>query len=392
MRMRCTCMTKFVTRPFTHTHTPLALYLSLGYALLIVYASLYPLTTWRSSGASALDFLFAGWPRYTTAFDLLTNLAAYVPLGFFLAAALRQWLTAAYAWWLAVLAAVALSFLMELAQNYLPSRVASNLDLAGNALGALLGALPGAFRGRRLIDNLRHTHWPDQGQSVETGLVLMGLWLLIQLDPATLLFGAGDLRRLIALPATQVFSAAGFQRMESLIAASGALAALLAASLIAPHRPETDPNQRRQRAGASRQWLSLHSLIGWTPKAALFPVLLLTFGLAAKTLAFALMMQPQAAFAWATPGSMTGLGAGCGLWLAALALPPALQRALAALALLATSVLVNLAPVNPYLENALHAWNPGQFLNFHGLTHFVTALWPYLVLPWLVLHPSSHAR
>lgn len=339
------------------THTPLLLYFSLGYAVLIVYASLYPLSGWRNSGVSPFDFVFAGWPRYTTTFDLLINLAAYIPLGFFLATALRPRVAQKHAWWLAVLAAATLSFVLEFTQNYLPSRVASNLDLAGNTCGALLGALPGTLWRRQWIDNLRHTHWPDHGKSVEIGLVFMGLWLLTQLDPTTLLFGAGNLRSLLPLPSTQTFSAAGFVRIESLIAASGLLAVLLMASLIVPY------HQRR-----------------------LFPLLLLAMGLAAKSLAFALMTHPQTALAWATPGGLMGSLAGGSLWLAALALPLNWQRLLAAMALLTASVMVNLAPINPYLENLQTVWNPGQFLNFHGLTHFITLLWPYLALPWFAFH------
>ena len=113
----------------------LALHLGLGYALLILYASLYPLTGWRDSGASPIDFLLAGWPRYTTPFDMATNLAAYVPLGFTMAAAWRRHSGAAAAIVLTVLLATVLSLTLECLQNYLPGRVASNLDLGGNALG-----------------------------------------------------------------------------------------------------------------------------------------------------------------------------------------------------------------------------------------------------------------
>lgn len=337
--------------------TPLLFYFSLGYAVLIVYASLYPLTGWLATGVPLLDFFFAGWPRYTTTFDLITNVAAYVPLGFLLASALRPRITAKYAWWLALLLAALLSFSLEFTQNFLPSRVASNLDLAGNTLGALLGALPGALWPRQIIDNLRHLHWSDFGKSAELGLVLLGSWMLTQLDPTTLLFGAGDLRSLLAPSDLHSFNAVSFQRIESLIAATGVMAILLMASLIAPS------HQRR-----------------------LFPILLLACGLAAKSLAFALMTHPKTALAWATPGALTGFVVGGLLWLVILFFPITLQRLIAALALLAASVMVNLAPINPYLENLQNTWNPGQFLNFHGLTHFVTLLWPYLALPWFAFH------
>ena len=42
-------------------------------ALLAAYGSLYPLSDWRDSGAPLLDFLGAGWPRYTTGFDMGSN-------------------------------------------------------------------------------------------------------------------------------------------------------------------------------------------------------------------------------------------------------------------------------------------------------------------------------
>jgi len=56
--------------------------------LLIIYASLYPLTGWHDSGGDPLTFLGAAWPRYYTGFDLATNVVAYLPFGFFCTAAL----------------------------------------------------------------------------------------------------------------------------------------------------------------------------------------------------------------------------------------------------------------------------------------------------------------
>ena len=33
----------------------------------------------------------------------------------------------------------------------------------------------------------------------------------------------------------------------------------------------------------------------------------------------------------------------------------------------------------------MHVRNPGQFLNFHGLTQFIALAWPFLAIPWLML-------
>nr|HQU89910.1 VanZ family protein [Denitromonas sp.] len=66
-----------------------------------------------------------------------------------------------------------------------------------------------------------------------------------------------------------------------------------------------------------------------------------------------------------------------------LALPHGLRQMLAAIALLAGTVLVNLAPENPYLSFNQTLINQGHFLNFNGLTHLVASLWPFLALAYL---------
>ena len=51
---------------------------------LIVYASLYPFEHWRDQGIAPWSFLWAPWPKYWTAFDVVANVLGYAPLGFFL--------------------------------------------------------------------------------------------------------------------------------------------------------------------------------------------------------------------------------------------------------------------------------------------------------------------
>lgn len=124
---------------------------ALAYALLVAYACLHPLTGWRDSGLPAFDWLWAPWPKYFILEDLLFNILGYLPLGLLLAAALpAQWRFARKALVAALLAGL-FSFGLEALQNYLPSRVASNLDLGGNAAGGLLGALAGARWGGALL-------------------------------------------------------------------------------------------------------------------------------------------------------------------------------------------------------------------------------------------------
>jgi glycopeptide antibiotics resistance protein len=66
---------------------------------------------------------------------------AVLPLGFFLGLALSRLRGRFTGMALATLLAGAISFRLESVQTWLPSRVPSNLDLACNTLGGLLGAL-----------------------------------------------------------------------------------------------------------------------------------------------------------------------------------------------------------------------------------------------------------
>jgi VanZ family protein len=348
-----------------HHTSPLALYLAIAYALLVAYASLHPLTGWRDTGAPVFDFLSAAWPRYYTGFDLAANILAYVPLGFLLVPALQMRLGIAAAALLAVPAGGGLSFGLETLQNFLPSRVPSNIDLACNTIGAMIGAAAGMNWGRELVDGGRlhrlRTRLVVSGHGADFGLVLLGLWLLAQLNPELLLFGTGDLRALLELPPLP-YSAQRFAVIEAGVAAAGTLAAgLIAWSLLRP--------QHRGLLAA-----------------------LLLPPLAVKAFASALLVNAAQFAHWITPGNLAGLAFGMLALLAATHLPPLAQRMLAALALLFATALVNLAPENPYLAASLAVWQQGHFLNFNGLTKLVSSLWPFAALPYLMLPRGRHGE
>ncbi|MBP7422233.1 MAG: VanZ family protein [Sulfuritalea sp.] len=350
------------------TRNHLLLYLNLGYALLIVYASLYPLAGWRDSGVEALAFVGAAWPRYYTSFDLASNVFAYLPFGFLCAATLRIRLAPLAACLLATALGASLSLGLELVQNYLPNRVPSNLDLGCNTLGALLGAVAGARWGRFILSERHHAIWQGhvvtRAYGADLGVLLMAAWLMTQLSPDILLFGTGDLRQLFDLPPVQDFDPERFAGVETTIAASGMLAAALLAQLLL---------HRRERQ---------------------LTLLLLLAALLVKTLAQALIAGPGAALAWLTPGNGRGLAIGLVLWCLASFLAAPARRAMAALALLFATVMVNAAPENPYLHHMAQFWQSGQFLNFNGLTRLVCSLWPFLALPWLMIYrpETPHAR
>jgi VanZ family protein len=341
--------------------SPLARYLLLAYVLLIIYASLYPFSGWRDQGVSPFAYLTERLPRYITAFDVVTNLVAYMPLGFFALLALHPLVRGKRAFAVASLAGCVLSFAMEALQTYLPSRISSNLDFATNSLGAFVGAGLALCFGVRLLGRgkmheLRH-RWVLDGHQYDLGLVLLGLWLFTQLNPATLLFGNGDLRALFEEVPAVLHPADVFIQMEAAVTASNTVAiGLFMSCLTQDKRP-------------------LRGLL----------LVLLAAALALKTVAVGELLKAQTVFAWLTPGALLGLVAGVLALIMMLALPRAARMALAGLLLMAATVLVNLAPENPYFADALQFWPQGYFLNFNGVTHLVSLAWPFAALFYLML-------
>lgn len=336
----------------------LPLYLAAAYTLLALYGSLYPLSGWRDTGVDPFVFLGAGWPRYFTAFDIVANGLAYVPLGFLWATVFTPRLPAAVVFMLAALTGGVLSFGVEFAQNFLPSRIPSNLDLLCNTGGGLLGALAGLRWGRHLLDG-GHLHaWRERrflgGVSGDRGLVLLALWLLTQLNPESFLFGNGNLRSLLGLPAAFDFKAGHFMELEMATVAAQTLAIVLIGNRLARNHP------------------------------VLLPLMLLGAALLVKSGAIMLLMQSAMGFAWLTPGTLGGLALGIVLALLALGVQTNERLVIAAMGLMLATVLANLMPDNPYLEDSLRVWQQGHFLNFNGLTRLVSALWPFLALPWLM--------
>jgi VanZ family protein len=338
--------------------SPLARLLLLVYALLVVYASLYPLAGWRDHGLLPFEFLSAPWPRHVVLFDVAADLVGYAVLGALAVLAWHPRLCGGRAVLAATAAGLALSIALESVQTYLPARVASNVDVLCNTTGALLGAFLGlaaapfspALRGWRARLFL-------PGALSDVGVALLGLWVFMQLNPAMLLFGGGDLRDLLAGPTGPARAPEFFAAIEAITAAANlAAVALLASVIVAPGAP-------------------VRRLL----------LLLVAAALAVKTLAFTIILSAQDSFAWLTPGALRGLTAGLVLALLAVALPRVARMALAAVLLAAAAVLVNQAPPNPYLAEILKLWQQGHFLNFNGLTRLVATLWPFAAVAYLIV-------
>jgi VanZ family protein len=352
--------------PAARRDSPLARTALVVYLVLLVYGSLSPWVGWRSLGVSPFAFLGAPWPLYVTGFDLALNVLAYVPLGFLLVLALHRRVRGLPAVVLATAAAAFLSVLVEAVQNYLPARIASNLDALTNVIGAALGALaatalaPALIDGRRLQQARRRWFRPHAAAL----LLLAAIWPLAQIHPGPMLFGNGELGRGWLAAALGVFDlalpdfdASQFAAAEALVTACGMLAA--GATLTAA---------MKQRAPRLRILL-----------------LLLGVALATKAITYGHQFGPERMLAWLTPGAVAGLAVG---WLAVTAAATTVAarsaKALAAAALALLVVVVNVVPSNPYHAHWLAGWQPGRLRDVAASSDWLAQAWPYAALAVLL--------
>ena len=357
-------------------HRSSALPLAWLYAGLIVYASLYPFAGWRWPSTSPWAFLLLPWSRYWTAFDLVSNLLGYLPLGLLIfTAQVRSGRSAATGGLLAVGLASLLSLAMEVTQNGLPARIPSNVDWALNTLGAASGAaLGGLMKALGLLE--RWQRWRDRWfvDHSAGGLTLLLLWPVGLLFPTALPLGVGQvlsrLRVAVASLLADTPLAAWGRSVFEMPQPAPTLAPLgelgvIALGLLAPCMLSFAVS----RAGWRRALLVLGIALA---------------GVGATTLSTALNFGPDHAWAWFTLSAAVGLSLGAlGAWL--LVWVP--RRAAAALGLMALTALVLLvaqAPEDAYYAQSLHGWEQGRFIRFHGAAQWVGWLWPYAAMAYLL--------
>jgi VanZ family protein len=363
-------------KPWQRRASPLARTALLAYLVLIVYAGLAPWTGWRDLGVGPFAYLTAPVPRWVTWFDLVVNVLGYMPFGGLVVLALHPRVRGWGAVLVATLAGVLLAGVIEATQTYLPTRVASNIDLATNAAGSLLGALIAAPLASALIDRGRlqqlRARWFLRDASVP--LVLLALFPFAQVSTAAMLFGNGrvlqDRAWLEALgwiePGALVamFSPAEFVLAETLVVVTGVLGSgLTLAALTQPYAPR-------------------HRL--------LLAMLALTLG--TKIFAYAWLFGPARALLWLTPGAVGGLAIGLFALLVAADSRPRALLVGALVATLAWVALVNLVPANPYAGDLIAIYRHGRLRHFTAIAEWLTAAWPWLLLGALLLLVVRRAR
>jgi VanZ family protein len=345
------------------------------YAALVVYASLYPFTGWRWPGLSVWAFLSRPWWQWWTWFDLTANLLGYLPLGALVfGAVVRSGGSTGRALGGAVAAGAALSFTLEVLQNFLPQRIPSNVDLALNVAGAALGGLLGLAvhlnGGVERWQAVRERWFIDHSAG---GLALLVLWPLGLLFPGPVPFAFGQF----------------WPRLRD------ALAGWLQDSAVAPWvvpwlAPGAGaPLSRGSAFMAITLGLLAPCLVSYTISRPGWRRLLLALGAAglgllAITLSTALNFGPQHALAWRTPPVQAAVVVGLVL-AAGLGWVP--RRAAAGLGLIALAALVTLVapvPADAYFTQSLQGWEQGRFIRFHGAAQWVGWLWPYVAMGYLL--------
>lgn len=355
------------------------------YAVLVVFASLFPFEGWRVQGVNPLVFLTARIPPpYWTWFDVNTNIAGYVPLGFLLALGLlRDGWRVRWAVPVAALLGTLLSLSMEFLQIYLPQRVPSNLDLSLNAGGALAGALLAALLER--VGGLQRwsqfqARWlaPGSGGAV----VLLALWPPALLFPAALPFGLGQVLERLDLWLDEQLDGTPFMAwlplwdFPLLPLSPGAELLCVLLGLLVP-------------------CLLGYCVIAHKGRRAVFAAVAVLAGVAVTALSAALTYGPAHAWEWLQPPSRAAIWGALLVALALLAVPRRICGVLLLVALSMHLSWLNQAPTDVYFAQTLQVWEQGRFIRFYGLAQWLGWLWPYATLVyvgWYVAQRDSTSR
>ena len=360
-----------------------ATWLALVYAALVLYASLYPFDGWRWPPGQTLMAL-ASLPSalHQSAFDVVSNLLGYLPLGALLAvAALRSGWRKSLAIGTAIMVAAAMSYLSEVLQTFVPGRVPAHEDFAMNVAGAAAGALFAlGVHATGLVDrwNVLRARWFAGDAAL--ALVLLVLWPVGLLFPAPVPLGLGQVGSRLRETFSQMlidvpWADAVYQMLTT------------AAPAATPLRPL--PEALLVGLGLLAPCLVAFSVVapGWRRLAMVLGAA--AFALIGMTLSTLLNFGPQHALSWLGPRSGPGLLIGLVL---ALLCAPLSQRLAAGIGLMVLTGLVAgvaQAPDDPYFAQSLRAWEQGRFVRFHGLAQWIGWLWPYAAIGWLLSRLSN---
>ena len=355
-------------------HRTIAWPLVLVYAVLIVFASLFPFEGWRTQGISPAEFLLARIPPpYWTWFDVLVNVAGYAPLGFLLSLGFWRhgWRRSGWLW--ALLLGGALSLAMEFLQIFLPQRVSSNMDWLLNSIGTLAGALlvplfvwVGILR--RWSDVRDRWFLPDSRGAI----VLLLLWPLALLFPPPQPFGLGQVFDRLESWLVDILMNTAFEEwMPNFLQANEPLSPIgqlvvVMLGLLIPC------------------WLAF-SVMTHLMRRMVMVGLIVVVGIAVSALSSALSYGPAFAWDWLDSTARLGIALALALALLQVGLPRRYCVLLLLMGVMIDVNLLNQAPPSPYYATALQSWEQGRFIRFFGLGQWLGWLWPFAVIVYVLL-------
>ena len=347
--------------------------LSLVYAGLIVYASLYPFAEWRDQGIFPLSYLWQRWPQYWTGFDIGVNIVGYAPFGFLVALAALRTGRGPHAVLLATIVAGLLALSLETVQGFLTSRVPSNVDLALNLLGGWLGAALATLMERAgALDHWSRIRSRWFVSDARDGIVLLALWPIALLFPATVPLGLGQV----------------FERLEEKLGEQLQDTPFL--EWLPVRAVELQPMTPSAEMVCVLLGALIPCLVGFCVirgglHRGLFVLGVMASAIGVTALSAALSFGPFHAWAWfgrpAQAGLVLAFVLACGLLTVR-------RRFSAALAILCLGIylsIINQASNGPYFEQTLHAWEQGRFIRFNGVAQWLAWVWPYATLIYVLI-------
>ena len=346
--------------------------LALFYIALVVYASLYPFDSWRNQGVLPWVYLTQPLPKYWTWFDVLINIAGYVPLGFLgVLTALRTG-NDRFAVVLVTFLIFLLAVCLEGLQSYLPSRRASNVDLWLNVLGGWLGGITalGLEKGGAIDrwSHFRRTWFVAQARGA---LVLLALWPIALFFPASVPLGLGQVLERVEATLGDALSGTPFLEwlpmrtveLQPLLPGAELLCVLL---------------------GALIPVLLAYSVLRNLMQKTIFLIAIQAIAIWATAISAGLSYGPEHALAWLTLPVKLGL---VGAFLAGVLCLFLSARSCIAVLLLALIVqlfVLNLAPASAYFAQTLQTWEQGRFIRFHGVAQWLGWLWPFVAVGYVM--------
>ena len=325
---------------------------ALAYVCLLFYGSLYPLTYWRTPPYPLMQFL-AFWPDHLDKGDVLQNVLVYAPFGMLCTLWLVHAMPVLRAAALAVALGALLSLGIESLQQFNPARVASAVDIVMNALGSAGGALLATTIVRHTFSGRLVLSWRDRwfrhGPLANTGLVVVGFWMLSQTSPLVPTLDIGHLRHALgglwrALHDPHAVDVARVARYTLMTAGLGFMVLLLAQ----PRKPVL---------------LLLAAMLG--------AVLL------AKVIVVSRVLSLEA---------LAGSALGFALCIAARCLPERLLPPLGMALIAAGFTVSELAPGSSGGIGLSFNWIPfaGHMRSITALENILELLWPFMALAWFV--------